>query len=84
MSDEDSEELKMQESRKADFSPAGRKLEHKIAKLYEREINKLDLPDEKKKEFIDTIKDYLFNYELEYTRYYQTFRYYKLPSPGLS
>lgn len=65
------------------FSPAGRRLEHKLAKIARRNINKMDASEEEKKEMKDMLFDYLLEYEREYKRYYQTFHSYGLPPPGL-
>ena len=54
--DDEYERFWEQEFRKLDFSPAGRKLEHKIAELYQKEISKLDASDKKKKELTDMKK----------------------------
>ncbi|HOF44318.1 MAG TPA: hypothetical protein PKW70_02900 [Candidatus Pacearchaeota archaeon] len=82
--DDEYERFWEQEFRKLDFSPAGRRLEHKIAELYQKEISKLDASDKKKKELTDMIKDYILCYEMEYARYYQAFVFYGLPYPELN
>lgn len=69
--------------RKMDFSPGMRDIEYKIARIYVREINNLDLPEKEKDYMKKTIKEFLIHYESEYKRYYQTFEFYFLPPPHL-
>lgn len=81
--DKTSNESKMEEIRKIDFSPRGRRLEHQLAKLFRKEINNLDVSEEEKENMKEMMFDYLLEYEKEYKRYYQTFKEYGLPPPGL-
>ena len=67
---------------KVEFSPAGRKLEHRLVREARRAINKMDIPEEEKTEMKDMWFDYLLEYEKEYKKYCQAFKKYNLPPPN--
>ncbi len=69
--------------RKMDFSPGRRDIEYKLARIYVKKINNLDLPEKEKDSMKKTIKEFLIHYESEYKRYYQAFEFYFLPPPHL-
>lgn len=78
------EKSEMKNTKKVDFSPRGRRLEYELNEKCKQDIDKLEISEEKKEEMRFYLKEYILAYEEEYQRYYQSFKDYMLPHPGLN